>query len=123
MDQEIVDIQDLDGVGPVTAGKLREAGSGSILAIAIARTTLFRGLELVHNRKSKLAFNTREEKLQGRPMVADVVAAECMKNVTYINSWINCLIVGPPLIIKREEIDQGISALESALGLADTDIA
>jgi taurine--2-oxoglutarate transaminase len=84
---------------------------------------LFWGLELVRNRKSKLAFNTREEKLEGRPMVADAVAAECMKNGTYINSWINCLIVAPPLIIKREEIDQGISALDSALGLADAHIA
>jgi DNA repair protein RadA len=36
LDQEIVDVQDLDGVGPVTAGKLREAGYDSILAIAIA---------------------------------------------------------------------------------------
>ena len=36
MDQEIVDIQDLDGVGPVTAGKLRDAGFDSILAIAVA---------------------------------------------------------------------------------------
>jgi DNA repair protein RadA len=36
LDQEIVDIQDLDGDGPVTAGKLSEAGYDSILAIAIA---------------------------------------------------------------------------------------
>jgi DNA repair protein RadA len=36
LDQEIVDIQDLDGVGPVTAGKLREAGFDSILALAVA---------------------------------------------------------------------------------------
>jgi taurine--2-oxoglutarate transaminase len=83
---------------------------------------LFWGLELVRNRKSKLAFNTREDKLQGKPMVADAVAAECMKNGTFINSWINYLIVAPPLIIKREEIDQGISALDSALGVADREI-
>jgi len=36
LDQEIVDIQDLDGVGPVTAGKLREAGFDSIVAVAVA---------------------------------------------------------------------------------------
>jgi len=36
LDHEIVDIQDLDGVGPVTAGRLREAGFDSILAIAVA---------------------------------------------------------------------------------------
>jgi DNA repair protein RadA len=36
LDQEIVDIQDLDGVGPVTAGKLRDAGFDSIMALAVA---------------------------------------------------------------------------------------
>ena len=36
MGQEISDIQDLDGVGPVTAGKLRDAGFDSIGALAIA---------------------------------------------------------------------------------------
>jgi taurine--2-oxoglutarate transaminase len=80
---------------------------------------LFCGLELVRNRESRLNFNTREEKLQGKPLVADRVAAECMKNGTFLNSWINCLIIAPPLIVKREEIDQGISALDSALQVAD----
>lgn len=36
MSQEPTNIQDLDGVGPVTAGKLREAGYDSIEALAIA---------------------------------------------------------------------------------------
>jgi DNA repair protein RadA len=36
--QEVSDIQDLDGVGPVTAGKLRDAGFDSIEALAIAPT-------------------------------------------------------------------------------------
>jgi taurine--2-oxoglutarate transaminase len=80
---------------------------------------LFWGLELVRNRESRLNFNTREDKLQGKPLVADRVAVECMKNGTFLNSWMNCLIVAPPLIVKKEEIDQGISALNSALQIAD----
>jgi nucleotidyltransferase/DNA polymerase involved in DNA repair len=36
LNQEVVDIQDLDGVGSVTAGKLREAGFDSIMALAVA---------------------------------------------------------------------------------------
>jgi RecA/RadA recombinase len=36
LSQEPTNIQDLDGVGPVTAGKLREAGYDSIEALAIA---------------------------------------------------------------------------------------
>ncbi len=38
MAEEIVDIQDLNGVGPVTANKLREAGYDSISSLAIAPT-------------------------------------------------------------------------------------
>ena len=36
MTAEVLDIQDLDGVGPVTANKLREAGYDSISTLAIA---------------------------------------------------------------------------------------
>src|SRR3989475_6140118 len=36
--EEIVNIQDLNGVGPVTAGKLRDAGYDSIASLAIAPT-------------------------------------------------------------------------------------
>ncbi len=36
MAEEIVNIQDLNGVGPVTAGKLRDAGYDSIASLAIA---------------------------------------------------------------------------------------
>src|SRR6059036_190324 len=36
MTAEVLDIQDLDGVGPVTANKLREAGYDSISSLAIA---------------------------------------------------------------------------------------
>src|SRR3989442_14080050 len=38
MTAEVLDIQDLDGVGPVTANKLREAGYDSISALAIGPT-------------------------------------------------------------------------------------
>jgi taurine--2-oxoglutarate transaminase len=83
---------------------------------------LFWSLELVRNRKSKLPFNTGEEKLQGKPMVADRVAAECMKNGTYVMSWLNCLILAPPLIVTPEEIDQGIDALDKGLAVADKEV-
>jgi len=84
---------------------------------------LFWGLELVRNRKSKEAFNTREDKLQGKPLVVDRVAAECMKNGVFINTWINYLTVAPPLIIKKEEFEQGVSVLDRALEVADKEVA
>ena len=83
---------------------------------------LFWSLELVWNRKSKQAFNSREDKLQGKPMVTDRVAAECMKNGTYLMSWLNCLIVAPPLIVTPEEIDKGVDALDKALVTSDKEV-
>ena len=84
---------------------------------------LFWSLELVRSREAKLPFNTREEKLQGKPMMVDRVAAECMKNGTYLMSWLNCLIIAPPLIVTPEEIDKGVDAIDKALGIADKEIA
>ncbi len=83
---------------------------------------LFWSLELVRNRKSKQPFNTREDKLQGKPMVVDRVAAECMKNGTYVMSWLNYLIIAPPLIVTPEEIDQGVDALDKALVIPDKEV-
>src|SRR5208282_1022368 len=83
---------------------------------------LFWSLELVRNRKSKQPFNTREDKLQGKPMVVDRVAAECMKNGTYLMSWLNYLIIAPPLIITPEEIDKGVDALDKALLVPDKEV-
>jgi taurine--2-oxoglutarate transaminase len=84
---------------------------------------LFWAVELVRDRHFKKPFNTRQDKIQGKPMIVDRVAAECMKNGVYVNSWINCLIIAPPLIIKKEEIDQGITAIDTALNAADKQIS
>jgi len=84
---------------------------------------LFWALRLVRDRESKRPFNTREDKIEGRPLVVHRVASECMKNGTCILSWINQLIVAPPLIIEKEEIDQGVSALDNSLKLADLEVS
>ena len=84
---------------------------------------LFWGLELVRNRESRKWFNTREDKIQGKPMMVDRVASECMNQGTYVASWINYLVVAPPLIIERKEIDQGVEALDKALAIADKEVA
>jgi taurine--2-oxoglutarate transaminase len=83
---------------------------------------LFWAVEHVRDRKSKEAFNTREDKLSGKPLLVDRVASECMKNGTYVQSWISHLIIAPPLIVTKEEIDQGVNVVDRALALADKEI-
>ncbi|MEM3851403.1 MAG: aspartate aminotransferase family protein [Methanomassiliicoccales archaeon] len=80
---------------------------------------LFWAVELVKDLKTKTPFNTREDKLEGKQTVAEQVSARMMENGVYINAWINHLTIAPPLIIKREEIDSGIGALDNALSVAD----
>jgi len=83
---------------------------------------MFWAIELVAEKESKLSFNTREDKLAGRPLIADRVALECMNNKVYVSSWINCLIIAPPLIISKEEIDRGIDAIDRSLTVADQEV-
>jgi taurine--2-oxoglutarate transaminase len=76
----------------------------------------------VRDRKSKQPFNTREDKIAGKTLTVDRVASQCMKDGVYVVSWINNLIVAPPLIIGRKDIDRGIAALDKSLDIADREI-
>jgi len=80
---------------------------------------LFWALELVRDKGTREAFNTREDKLAGKPLVVDDVARECMKRKVYLMTWINNIILAPPLIVQKEEIDDGVEALDQALAAAD----
>ncbi len=80
---------------------------------------LFAAVELVRNRTTKAPFNTEEDKIAGRPLVADAVTQAMMKEGVYCISWVSHLIVAPPLIVTREELDHGLDVLDRALALAD----
>ncbi len=86
-------------------------------------TGLFWAVELVRNRETKEPFNTREDKLLGKTTMAGRVAQEMMKKGVYVSAWITHLIVAPPLIITKEEIDAGIEALDASLHVADAEAA
>jgi len=80
---------------------------------------LFWAVELVKNRETKELMNTKEEKLAGKPLVVDQVAAEMMKQGVFVQSWISHFVLAPPLIITKEEIDLAVRVLDTALKLAD----
>lgn len=83
---------------------------------------LFWAVELVRNRKTKKPFNTRADKIAGVPLTVDKVAADCMARGVYLMGWISHLLVAPPLIIDKEQIDEGIAALDEALKIADAEV-
>ncbi len=84
---------------------------------------LFAAVELVKDRSTREPFNTEDDKLAGRPLVVDQVTAAMMKEGVYCLGWVSHLIVAPPLIVTREELDYGIEVLDRALLLADEKVA
>ncbi len=83
---------------------------------------LFWGVELVKNRRTKKPFNTPKEKFAGQPLMVDRVAAELFNKGVSLMSWISHFVIGPPLIITEEQVDQGVDALDQALKIADAEV-
>jgi len=105
--------------GEYLLGRLREMMARHPSVGDVRGLGLFAAVELVRNRTTRAPFNTEEDKLAGRPLVADEVAAAMMKEGVYCVSWVSHLIVAPPLIVTREELDHGLEVLDRALAVAD----
>lgn len=80
---------------------------------------LFWGVDLVKNRKTKAPFNTYADKVSGKPLLVDQIAAKTLADGVIIQAWVSHFVIAPPLIITREEIDRGIDALDVHLQIAD----
>jgi taurine--2-oxoglutarate transaminase len=83
---------------------------------------LFAAVELVKNRTTKEPFNTEDDKMAGRPLVIDQVTGAMMKEGVFCIGWVSHLVVAPPLIVTREEIDRGLAALDHALAITDAKV-
>lgn len=101
----------------VTALKEKHACVGDVRGIG-----MFWAVELVKNRTTKEPFNTGEDKVSGRPLLVDKVAARAMSNGVYVQSWMSHFVIAPPLIISKEEIDHAVSVFDEALNLADAEL-
>ena len=80
---------------------------------------LFWGVELVKNRETKEPFNTMADKVEGKPLVVDQVAAKMMTMGVSQQAWVSHFVIAPPLIVTEVELDYGIGALDEALAIAD----
>lgn len=80
---------------------------------------LFWGVELVKNRETKEPFNTMRDKIEGKPLVVDQIAAKMMAAGVAQQAWVSHFVIAPPLIVTEAELDFGIDALDDALSIAD----
>src|SRR5882762_62309 len=76
---------------------------------------LFWAVELVKNQQTKEPFNTWQEKLAGKPMVVDQVAAKMLAQGVVMQAWMSHFVLAPPLIVERSDIDKAVAALDEAL--------
>ncbi len=83
---------------------------------------LFAAVELVKNRKTREPFNSEDDKMAGRPLLVEQVTGAMMKEGVFCIGWVSHLIVAPPLIVTREELDHGLEVLDRALAIADAKV-
>lgn len=83
---------------------------------------MFWAVELVKDQTAKTPFNTMVDKVAGKPLLVDKVAARSMSSGVYIQAWMSHFVIAPPLIISKEDIDRGVAALDEALSLADAEV-
>jgi taurine---2-oxoglutarate transaminase len=83
---------------------------------------MFWAVELVKNQTTKAPFNTGLDKVSGKPLLVDRVAARAMALGVYVQAWLSHFVIAPPLIITREQIDHGVAALDEALAMADAEL-
>jgi taurine---2-oxoglutarate transaminase len=80
---------------------------------------LFWAVELVKNRTTKRPLNTMQDKITGKPLTVEKIAAEMLNNGVALQAWMSHFVIAPPLIIEKDDIDLGVSVLDAALKLAD----
>jgi taurine--2-oxoglutarate transaminase len=80
---------------------------------------LFFAVEIVKNRETKQPFNTMLDKVEGKPLVVDQIAAKMMADGVAIQACVSHFVIAPPLIVTKEELDLGIAALDEHLAIAD----
>ncbi len=80
---------------------------------------LFWAVDLVKDQKTKEPFNTYTDKVSGKPLLVDQIAAKCMADGVIIQAWVSHFVIAPPLIVTEEQLEQGIATLDRHLGMAD----
>ncbi|MEI9979532.1 MAG: aminotransferase class III-fold pyridoxal phosphate-dependent enzyme [Edaphobacter sp.] len=104
---------------PYVAGKLNELKAKHVSVGDVRGKGLFWAVDLVKNRDTKEPFNTYEDKVSGKALLVDQIAAKMLGDGVTIQPWVSHFVVAPPLIVTKEQIDLGIATLDRHLGMAD----
>ena len=110
-------VDDRDGV---LARLLADREDDGRLAVdARGRLGLFFAVDLVKNRATREPFNSMRDKVEGKPLVVEQIAAKMMGDGVAQQAWVSHFVIAPPLIVTKEELDLGIDTLDRHLSIAD----
>jgi taurine---2-oxoglutarate transaminase len=106
-------------LAPYVQGKLEALKAKHPSVGDVRGMGLFWAVELVKNRETKEPFNTMRDKVEGKPLVVDQIAAKMMGMGVAQQAWVSHFVIAPPLIVTEAELDEGINALDESLAIAD----
>jgi taurine--2-oxoglutarate transaminase len=104
---------------PFVEAKLKELQAKHPSIGDIRGKGLFWAVDLVKDRKTKEPFATYVDKVSGKPMLVDQIAAKMLADGVTIQAWVSHFVIAPPLIVTEAEIEHGIATLDKYLYLAD----
>ncbi|HAV23002.1 MAG: aminotransferase [Ignavibacteria bacterium RIFCSPLOWO2_02_FULL_55_14] len=115
-------VERADEMGEYLGRKLKSVGAKHKSVGDVRGIGLFWGVELVKDRATKEPFNTGRDKVEGRPLLIDRLTGEMMKRGVFVQGWLSHFVVAPPLIVTKNEIAEGVSALDEVLTIADASL-
>jgi taurine--2-oxoglutarate transaminase len=106
-------------LAPYVASKLNDLKAKHPSIGDVRGKGLFWAVDLVKNQSTKEPFNNYSDKVSGKSLVVDQIAAKMLADRVTIQAWVSHFVIAPPLIVTKEQIDFGIDALDQHLGIAD----
>ena len=106
-------------LAPYLGDKLRELQRNHPSVGDVRGKGLFWAVDLVKDRWTKEPFATYADKVSGKPLLVDQIAAKCVADGMTVQAWVSHFIIAPPLIVTKEQIDFGVALLDKHLVLAD----
>ena len=104
---------------PYVEGKLKELKSKHPSVGDVRGKGLFWAVDLVKNRETKEPFNTYADKVSGKALLVDQIAAKILGEGVTIQAWVSHFVIAPPLIVTGKRSIGGLRLWISILVLAD----
>lgn len=107
-------------MGVYLGGRLEELKSRHRSIGDVRGLGLLWAVELVKNRKTKQPFDTAQDYLSGKTLMIQRIAGSMMNEGVFVYTGVvSHMIISPPLIISREQVDGAIDVMDRALAIAD----